>query len=857
MKSIFNYLMPFYPNGAQYYSKSLILLFHVGFFMLTLLNSALAQCPSNPPKAYNPDTTVSCSGTVPLRAPSAVNYSFSITNIPCTSIGTGGTNAFPTACDDCVTGQVAIGFPFNFLGTSYSTAVIQSNGIVGFGNFTFIGFSAMTIPSPSGANNYIAGLYMDIDIRNGGTINYQTIGTTPNRQFVVSYVNVAAYGTSAPGRANFQIILNENGSFQTRITEWTSDWNASTSGTLATQGFENIGGTFAGTTTGRNSQDFRGITPANPSCHLFSPLNCTFLRWQQGATVLSTSGNYTASPTGNTTYTAYFNCPTGECTDDVVVTTTIPPTGTGVSICQNSVSEAMTAGSVLPVVIAPSTPFNAGVLATTDLQWSRNSSGTSCNGSAGTSNYYDVYPFTVTTTGSYTLNMCSSFDFHASLYQNAFDGTNPCGTPSNFVSADDDGNSICSSNPRITVTLAAGVSYYLVSTSFSAGATGAYSWTYTGAGNLLGGTNTLYQWFTTPTGGTSIATGVTFNPVGVAGSGLANTNTAGTTVYYLANAVHPVCRTPINYTIKPFVPVQIYVKRSATAGTNNGTSWTNAYTDLQSALNAGCFAPNTEIWVAADTYKPTATTDRTIAFNVPSNVKIYGGFAGTETALTQRPANILGGGANTTILSGNIGAVGSNTDNSHNIIKMIGNSTTLVDGFTIEEANTPSVSSAKGAVTATTGGGGNLSNCLIRTNSGNSFAALHYSGGAVGSITKSVFYNNTSTSSAVGIDANTNTTMSNVVFANNTTTNDAADLHLLNNTASLTNCTFYGSTGGTSAVKVSVSGASPTLTNCIVWAASPNAFEVSNGTTLTTTYCDVKNPATGGGTWNNTNNIRV
>ena len=84
-----------------------------------------------------------------------------------------------------------------------------------------------------------------------------------------------------------------------------------------------------------------------------------------------------------------------------------------------------------------------------------------------------------------------------------------------------------------------------------------------------------------------------------------------------------------------------YVNDDAT-GVNNGTNWTDAFTDLQSALNKA--VTGDEIWVAAGTYQPSVTIDdssdpRTAAFILKSGVKIYGGFAGDEKDLTKRSSD--------------------------------------------------------------------------------------------------------------------------------------------------------------------------------------------------------------------------
>jgi len=96
-------------------------------------------------------------------------------------------------------------------------------------------------------------------------------------------------------------------------------------------------------------------------------------------------------------------------------------------------------------------------------------------------------------------------------------------------------------------------------------------------------------------------------------------------------------------------------------GANTGTSWADAFTTLQPALAAA--QPGDQIWVAAGTYVGN--------FTLAVEVGLYGGFAGTETELTQRDWK-----ANPTILDGNLtGSV---------VTSPVGaTATTRIDGFTI------------------------------------------------------------------------------------------------------------------------------------------------------------------------------
>ena len=103
--------------------------------------------------------------------------------------------------------------------------------------------------------------------------------------------------------------------------------------------------------------------------------------------------------------------------------------------------------------------------------------------------------------------------------------------------------------------------------------------------------------------------------------------------------------------------------------------------DLQSALNVASDGNNHNIWIAQGTYYPTITSnDRSISFNIPNNVNLYGGFNGNEASIEDRPGNLQ------TILDGNIGDKNINTDNSYHILKISQN--TNLDSLIIQNGYT-------------------------------------------------------------------------------------------------------------------------------------------------------------------------
>ena len=159
----------------------------------------------------------------------------------------------------------------------------------------------------------------------------------------------------------------------------------------------------------------------------------------------------------------------------------------------------------------------------------------------------------------------------------------------------------------------------------------------------------------------------------------------------------------------------IYVKANAT-GSNNGLSWANAYPNLQEALSNAIFGD--EIWVASGTYKTTTSADRTISFVMKNGVNIYGGFTGLETSVGERDI-----AANPTTLSGDIGQLGEDSDNTNNLVRLTNiTSNFIFDGFRVISGKTGTGSG--GMVLSNNTGNVTISNCFFFNNSGNSAGAI-------------------------------------------------------------------------------------------------------------------------------------
>ncbi|HOW30471.1 MAG TPA: Ig-like domain-containing protein, partial [Bacteroidales bacterium] len=133
----------------------------------------------------------------------ATSYQFAQGTAAYTPI-TGGTLLGSGTIDDTSYPNNPIGFTFNFNGTNYTAFSVNCNGFLALG--TSISSSYTPISSGS-TNNIVSALGDDLQGNAGGALQYQTIGTAPNRVLVVQWSDFRNYaGTQT---FNFQIRLSE------------------------------------------------------------------------------------------------------------------------------------------------------------------------------------------------------------------------------------------------------------------------------------------------------------------------------------------------------------------------------------------------------------------------------------------------------------------------------------------------------------------------------------------------------------------------------------------------------------------------------------------------------------------------
>lgn len=242
-----------------------------------------------------------------------------------------------------------------------------------------------------------------------------------------------------------------------------------------------------------------------------------------------------------------------------------------------------------------------------------------------------------------------------------------------------------------------------------------------------------------------------------------------------------------------------YVNANLTTGADDGTTWANAFrstqngtTPLQRALDAASMneEPFDDLWVAAGTYKPSAIypggdDERRKTFFIPPGVRVYGGFAGTETARQQRnPLTHL------TVLDGDFQDDDEPTNNCYHVVTFhrADYRTTKLSGFLIQNgyADGAGIDAVGAGILVTnvphpdSPQGPSLDRLVIRWN----FAAGHAAG--------------------LAVVANAATYAANCRFVGNLTTGFGGGVLVSDGSANLMNCVFYGNVAGISGGGVAV-----------------------------------------------------
>jgi hypothetical protein len=143
--------------------------------------------------------TRSVTGTV------AENYVFEDGPYAWVDATAGGTNTGLRADDASVT--VPLPFAFGFFGANHTSVKVSSNGYLVFGSSDASAWSNMRLPASALPNGVVAPFWDDLRLNTRGAIWYRTVGTAPNRRFVVAWVGVPHYYDV--GDSTFEAILEE------------------------------------------------------------------------------------------------------------------------------------------------------------------------------------------------------------------------------------------------------------------------------------------------------------------------------------------------------------------------------------------------------------------------------------------------------------------------------------------------------------------------------------------------------------------------------------------------------------------------------------------------------------------------
>ncbi len=150
-------------------------------------------------------------------------------------------NATGLTGDDGVL-KATLPFTFKFYGTNYTSVNIDNNGLLSFATPGKNDWINQAIPATGAPNAGIYAFWDDLVVSPSGSVRTETVGTAPNRQYVVEWRNVYVFGAQQK-LFSAEAVLGENG---TITFAYAGDMSIPVNqGSSATVGIENAAGTVA------------------------------------------------------------------------------------------------------------------------------------------------------------------------------------------------------------------------------------------------------------------------------------------------------------------------------------------------------------------------------------------------------------------------------------------------------------------------------------------------------------------------------------------------------------------------------------------------------------------------------------
>ncbi|MBL0310788.1 MAG: gliding motility-associated C-terminal domain-containing protein [Bacteroidetes bacterium] len=215
-----------------------------------------------------PDTVVCNTDSIELRArfihPPVTSCipGYIVTPIPYSPITPPGSTTAGPVGDDVVSPVKTLPFSFSFFCSTVTQYYISTNGFITFSSGQGAGCClGQSLPAAASPNNVIALCWSDMNTNLGGTIDYFTTGSAPNRVVVIRWNNVRFVTGIGALSGEMQIYEGTN-VIEMHIFSQTS------SGMTNTLGVENTTGTVGNSPVGYNASSW---TTSSPIAFRFTP----------------------------------------------------------------------------------------------------------------------------------------------------------------------------------------------------------------------------------------------------------------------------------------------------------------------------------------------------------------------------------------------------------------------------------------------------------------------------------------------------------------------------------------------------------------------------------------------------------